>query len=71
MNPVETLLKPSGTLAKLPAHNRDVLTGKEFFPNLISSPFHHGLVIVFATAAGMSLLAAIASALRGTPSSAE
>ncbi|SEG29081.1 Predicted arabinose efflux permease, MFS family [Actinacidiphila yanglinensis] len=70
VNPVETLLKPSGTLAKLPAHNREVLTGKEFFPNLISSPFHHGLVIVFAVAAGMSLLAATASALRGTPSSA-
>ncbi|WP_237554622.1 MULTISPECIES: MFS transporter [unclassified Streptomyces] len=67
INPIETLLKPSGTLAKLPAHNREVLTGKEFFPNLISSSFHHGLIIVFATAAGMSLLAATASALRGTP----
>jgi hypothetical protein len=44
-----------------------VLTGKEFFPDLISSPFHHGLVIVFATAAVMSLLAATASALRGVP----
>ena len=67
INPVETLLKPSGTLATLPAHNRAVLTGKEFFPNLISSPFHHGLIIVFATAAAMSLLAATASALRGRP----
>ena len=66
-NPVETLLKPSGTLAKLPAHDRAVLTGKEFFPHLISSPFHHGLIIVFATAAAMSLLAALASALRGKP----
>jgi hypothetical protein len=44
-----------------------VLTGKEFFPHLISGPFHHGLVIVFATAAAMALLAATASALRGTP----
>ncbi|WP_435128531.1 MFS transporter [Actinacidiphila sp. bgisy144] len=70
VNPVETLLKPSGTLAALPAKNRDVLTGKEFFPHLISAPFHHGLVIVFATAAGMSLLAATASALRGTPGGA-
>ncbi|SDN95616.1 Predicted arabinose efflux permease, MFS family [Actinacidiphila guanduensis] len=67
VNPVETLLKPSGTLPTLPAHNRAVLTGKEFFPDLISSPFHHGLVIVFATAAVMSLLAATASALRGVP----
>jgi MFS family permease len=67
INPIETLLKPSNTLAKLPAHNRNVLTGKEFFPDLISAPFHHGLIIVFATAAAMSALAATASALRGTP----
>jgi MFS family permease len=67
INPVQTLLGPSGTLARLPAHNRDVLTGREFFPHLISGPFHHGLVIVFATAAAMALLAATASALRGTP----
>ncbi|MEE4545225.1 MFS transporter [Streptomyces sp. V4-01] len=67
INPVQTLLGPSGTLARLPAHNRAVLTGKEFFPHLISGPFHHGLVIVFATAAAMSLLAATASALRGKP----
>jgi MFS family permease len=65
LNPVQTLLGPSGTLDALPAHNRQVLTGKEFFPDLISAPFHHGLVVVFATAAGMALLAAIASALRG------
>jgi hypothetical protein len=68
VNPIETLLNPSGTLARLPAHNRSVLTGKEFFPDLISAPFHHGLVIVFATAAVMALLAATASALRGRPS---
>ncbi|WP_328917855.1 MULTISPECIES: MFS transporter [unclassified Streptomyces] len=67
VNPVQTLLGPSGVLDRLPAHNRAVLTGKEFFPHLISSPFHHGLVIVFATATGMALLAATASALRGTP----
>ncbi|MFI1097408.1 MFS transporter [Streptomyces sp. NPDC020917] len=67
INPVQTLLGPSGTLDRLPAHNRSVLTGKEFFPHLISAPFHHGLVIVFATAAVMALLAATASALRGTP----
>ena len=64
VNPVRTLLGPSGTLPALPARNRDVLTGKEFFPHLIAGPFHHGLVIVFATAAAMSLLAATASALR-------
>ncbi|MFG1810023.1 MFS transporter [Streptomyces sp. NPDC049040] len=67
INPVQTLLGPSGVLDTLPAHNRAVLTGKEFFPDLISAPFHHGLLIVFATATAMGLLAATASLLRGTP----
>ncbi|NUP36451.1 MAG: MFS transporter [Streptomyces sp.] len=67
INPVQTLLGPSKVLDTLPAHNREVLTGKEFFPHLIAGPFHHGLLIVFATAAGMGLLAATASLLRGRP----
>ncbi|NJP43408.1 MFS transporter [Actinacidiphila epipremni] len=67
INPIDTLLGPSGVLPTLPAHNRAVLTGKEFFPHLISGPFHHGLLIVFAAAAAMGLLAATASLLRGTP----
>jgi MFS family permease len=64
-NPIQHLLGPSGTLAKLPAHNVAVLTGKRFFPDLISGPFHHGLIIVFTAAAIMSLLGAIISLLRG------
>jgi MFS family permease len=66
-NPVKSLLAPSGELAKLPAHNVAVLTGREFFPNLISAPFHHGLDVVFTAAIAMSLLAAIVSTLRGKP----
>jgi MFS family permease len=64
-NPVQHLLGPSGTLARLPAHNVAVLTGNQFFPNLISGPFHHGLIIVFTAAAVMSLLGAVISLLRG------
>jgi nitrate/nitrite transporter NarK len=64
-NPVESLLGPSGVLKTLPAKNVSTLTGKEFFPRLISEPFHHGLVIVFTTAAIMMVVAAIASLLRG------
>ncbi|HTX29346.1 MAG TPA: MFS transporter, partial [Streptosporangiaceae bacterium] len=64
-NPVRNLLTPSGTLSKLPAHNVAVLTGRQFFPHLISAPFHHGLVIVFTTAAIMSVTAAVVSLLRG------
>ena len=64
-NPVQNLLAPSGTLAKLPAHNAAVLTGRQFFPHLISAPFHHGLVIVFTAAAIMSITGALVSLLRG------
>jgi EmrB/QacA subfamily drug resistance transporter len=64
-NPVQNLLAPSGTLAKLPAKNAAILTGKQFFPHLISAPFHHGLVIVFTAAAIMSVTGALVSLLRG------
>jgi MFS family permease len=66
-NPVASMLAPSGTLARLPARNAAVLTGRQFFPHLIASPFHHGLVIVFTAAIAMSLLGAVVSLLRGKP----
>ncbi len=58
-NPIHTLLAPTGVLAHLPAHNVKVLTGKQFFPQLISGPFHHGLVIVFTMAAVVLVIAAV------------
>jgi MFS family permease len=64
-NPMRTLLGPSGVLKKLPAHNVAVLTGNRFFPNLISGPFHHGLIIVFSAAIVLSLGGALISLLRG------
>ncbi|HEX8005846.1 MAG TPA: MFS transporter [Trebonia sp.] len=64
-NPMQNLLGPTGVLHTLPAHNVSVLTGRQFFPNLISGPFHHGLVIVFTAAAIMSVLGALVSLLRG------
>ena len=64
-NPVKTLLGPTGVLAHLPASNVATLTGKRFFPELISQPFHHGLIIVFTTAMALLALAAGVSALRG------
>ena len=60
-NPLGSLLGPSGVLAHLPAGNAATLTGKQFFPNLISGPFHHGLVVVFVAAAIMSVVTAAAS----------
>jgi MFS family permease len=41
------------------------LTGKHFFPDLLESSFHHGLTIVFGAAIAMSVIGALASALRG------
>jgi len=64
-NPVRTLLAPSGVLSKLPAGHAAVLTGRQFFPDLIAAPFHHGLVIVFTAAAIMSVTGAVVSLLRG------
>ncbi len=58
-NPIHTLLGPTGVLARLHPHNVAVLTGKQFFPQLISGPFHQGLVIVFTMAACVLVIAAI------------
>ncbi|WP_435865635.1 MFS transporter [Streptomyces xanthochromogenes] len=64
-NPISHLLAPSGVLDTLPTHNVAVLTGHSFFPQLVSGPFHDGLVTVFGVATVMSLVAALASLLRG------
>jgi MFS family permease len=64
-NPIKSLLGPSGALAHVSHQQAATLTGKSFFPQLISSPFHHGLVIVFALAIAMSLVGALASLARG------
>ena len=62
-NPVQTLLGKH--LNSLPPGDRTTLAGHEFFPNLISQPFHQGLVIVFLAAIVMSVIGAVASLARG------
>jgi len=62
-NPVQTLL--GHALTKLPASHVAFLTGHQFFPSLISAPFHHGLEIAFDFAIAACLVAAVASLLRG------
>ena len=64
-NPIGTLLRPTGVLKALPRSDAALLTSKEYFPHLISGPFHHGLVIVFSVAIAMSLAGALISLLRG------
>ena len=62
MNPLGHLLAVHGGLVGLPAAARQTLTGREFFPDLISVPFRHGLVVVFALADVRAALAALACA---------
>jgi MFS family permease len=59
-NPIGELLGPSGAL-QAPGVNAEVLTGKTFFPELITEPFHSGLTVVFLAAAVMMLIGAVAS----------
>ncbi|WP_460992624.1 MFS transporter [Sinomonas soli] len=63
-NPVQTLLGPQ-VLGALPAQNVQYLTGRAFFPSLISGPFAAGLAVAFGFAVAACLIAAVASALRG------
>jgi MFS family permease len=64
-NPIERLLAPTGALDAVAPQQAATLTGGQFFPQLISGPFHSGLVVVFTAAAVMSVLGALASLLRG------
>jgi hypothetical protein len=49
----------------LSVHSRAIITGRSFFPELISGPFRTGLHEAFAFAIIACLVAAAASALRG------
>jgi hypothetical protein len=63
-SPVQHLIGTS-VLAGLPAHQAAVLTGRAFFPALISAPFASGLHAAFDFAIGACLAAAGMSWLRG------
>ncbi|HEY2643984.1 MAG TPA: MFS transporter [Galbitalea sp.] len=65
-NPIAAVLKGVHVdLSSLSSANVATLTGKEFFPQLISEPFHSGLVIVFIAAAILSGIGAISSMAAG------
>jgi EmrB/QacA subfamily drug resistance transporter len=63
-NPIQHLLG-SHVLSALSAHSQSVLTGRSFFPHLISAPFRTGLHEAFAFAIFACLIAAVASFSRG------
>jgi MFS family permease len=63
-NPIQKLLGQQA-LAHVTAAHAATLTGRSFFPQLISSPFHSGLHAAFDFAIAACLLAAVASWKRG------
>jgi MFS family permease len=63
-NPMRNLLG-AHTLKALPGAQAHALTGRSFFPRLISSPFHTALVYAFVFAIAACAVAAVASLLRG------
>jgi MFS family permease len=62
-NPIAHLLGP--TVHQVPAASAQTLTGKEFFPHLVSGPFHSGLVVVFSMSIALCVISAVASGMRG------
>ena len=66
-NPIRQLMQEVDPSQLQPGSHADVaqLTGKTFFPHLISEPFMHGLLIAFGASILMLLIAAGASLMRG------
>lgn len=71
LNPIKEMLGqpgPNGSppvLSTLPANTQAYLTGRSFFPKLISAPFGYGMHLAFDVAAAAAIVAAFASLLRG------
>jgi hypothetical protein len=63
-NPIQQLL-PSAAAAHVSSAHYAFLTGRSFFPSLISGPFGHGLHLAFLMAAFCCFLATAFSWLRG------
>ena len=60
-NPIQQLLGPQ--LGSLPPDQASFLTGRSFFPQLISGPFQEGLAVAFGFAIVVCLIGAVASLL--------
>jgi MFS family permease len=64
-NPMQQLLGP--VLAHMPASHAAYLTGRQFFPDLITHPFHDGLGVAFGFAIATCVVGAVCSFLTGRP----
>jgi MFS family permease len=69
-NPMGELI-PAAALHALPAAQEATITGKEFFPSLLSGPFMVGIKIAFSISLLLYLLAALASWLGGSTEKAQ
>ncbi|MEY9846415.1 MFS family permease [Streptacidiphilus sp. BW17] len=65
-NPIRQLLGPQ-VLQHLPAARANYLTGRNFFPHLVTGPFQDGLAVAFWFALAACLVAAVASAFTSRP----
>jgi hypothetical protein len=63
-NPIQSLIG-AHVLSQLPPASAAVLTGRQFFPELISKPFEAGLHQAFTFSLVVCLIAAVASWSRG------
>jgi MFS family permease len=63
-NPMKTLLGPK-VLGHLSRRHQSLLTGRSYFPHLLTGPFGAGLSKAFLVAAAFCALAAVASWMRG------
>jgi hypothetical protein len=59
-NPMGELI-PAQVLHALPPDSVATLTGHQFFPELMSGPFKHGLMLAFSFSALLNVVAAAAS----------
>ncbi len=64
-NPIQELLGPTGALKAMSPSQQAYVTGRSFFPHLIEQPFAGGLHLAFTFAAAATVIAIIASAVRG------
>jgi EmrB/QacA subfamily drug resistance transporter len=67
-NPVASILGvlPPSAVSSIPQSTRTYLTGQTFFPNAIAPAFMSALRITFYIGAALSIVAAVASLLRGS-----
>jgi MFS family permease len=64
VNPIQHLVG-NQALSQLSIPTQQTLTGRSYFPHLISHAFHSGLMVVFIVGAALALISALASLLRG------